>query len=130
MNRSISFNCWKCGVSVLEVPIPLPRAEMCPKCNADLHACKQCEFYDTAKASACREPIADHVSDKTRANFCGYLSIKIDPHQVNELDNSDADALGALFGVDNALDSVSPATSDKAQGALEDLFGLAPKDAD
>lgn len=32
-----------------------------------------CRFYDTRKAKSCAEPVADEVSDKERANFCGYF---------------------------------------------------------
>jgi hypothetical protein len=41
-----------------------------------LHACKLCEFYDVSKAKHCREPIAEEVSDKQRANFCDYFKPK------------------------------------------------------
>jgi hypothetical protein len=125
-----SFNCWKCGATNQHVPIPLSRTEICAQCRADLHVCRQCQFYDTAKASACQEPVADHVSDKTRANFCGYLSINTDPFHGDEQGSANVDALGALFGIDNALDSASPSSAEKAQDALEDLFGITPKDTD
>ena len=29
--------------------------------------------YDTSYASQCREPIAEEVRDKTRANFCDFF---------------------------------------------------------
>jgi hypothetical protein len=32
-----------------------------------------CEFYDTAVAKHCREPVAEEVKDKTHANFCDYF---------------------------------------------------------
>jgi hypothetical protein len=32
-----------------------------------------CEFYDPGRANACREPVAEPVSDKMRANFCGWF---------------------------------------------------------
>ena len=123
MSNSISFNCWKCGAVAENIPLPLPRAEMCQDCRADLHVCGQCEFYDTSKASACREPVADHVGDKTRANFCGYLTIKTGITQETGLKRSEEQALEDLFGV-NALDSVTPSTNDQAKSALDDLFGL------
>lgn len=126
MNNSISFNCWKCGVRLEEVPMPLSRAEMCSGCRADLHVCRQCDFYDTSKAQACREPIADNVSDKTGANFCGYLMVKTDLSQDMRPGGDDLQALGELFGV-NALDAVTPSTNEQAQSALDDLFGVDPE---
>lgn len=33
-----------------------------------------CADYDVRVAKHCREPIAEEVSDKERANFCGYFA--------------------------------------------------------
>jgi len=59
-----------------------------------------CVDYDTRVAKQCREPTAEEVSDKTRANFCGHFAPK-----------------------DKAY--VAPNTSevDKALSELEKLFG-------
>ncbi|HKJ07470.1 MAG TPA: hypothetical protein VKA76_00125, partial [Gammaproteobacteria bacterium] len=65
--------CWKCGTSVDGVSIPFARLAECPVCAADLHVCRMCAFYDTSVARSCREPVAEDVADKTRANFCGYF---------------------------------------------------------
>lgn len=65
--------CWKCGGSLDAVTLPLRRLETCPACEAELHVCRMCEFYDTTVAHACREPVAEEVRDKTQANFCDYL---------------------------------------------------------
>ena len=65
--------CWKCGNSLAALSLPLMRADACPKCRAELHVCKMCVDYDTRVAHQCREPTADEVSDKTRANFCGHF---------------------------------------------------------
>lgn len=68
-----TLNCWRCGAEVVDEPLPLSRTAECRQCRAELHVCRMCEFYDTSKANACREPVAEAVSDKTRANFCGWF---------------------------------------------------------
>jgi hypothetical protein len=65
--------CWKCGTSLSELSLPLRRLDECPKCRAELHVCRMCVDYDTSVAKHCREPTADEVSDKTRANFCDHF---------------------------------------------------------
>jgi hypothetical protein len=65
--------CWKCGASLAALSLPLLRLDVCKACNAELHVCKLCEFYDVAKAKHCSEPIAEEVRDKERANFCDYF---------------------------------------------------------
>jgi hypothetical protein len=42
-------------------------------CGADLHVCKNCEFYDPKVYNECRETSADVVREKDRANFCEYF---------------------------------------------------------
>lgn len=91
--------CWKCGASLAQLSLPLTRRDACKQCNADLHVCKLCEFYDTGKAKHCREPIAEEVTDKTRANFCDYFKPKEGAYsnkQQSEADKAKAQ-LEALF---------------------------------
>jgi hypothetical protein len=45
----------------------------CPSCKTDLHACIYCRLYDEGKANRCREPQADYVKERDRANFCEYF---------------------------------------------------------
>ena len=123
MSDHLTFPCWRCGEPVADVPLPLSRSEACPHCGADLHVCRQCEFYDTSKANACREPIAEQVNDKTRANFCGYLSIDCAPKISQGGDNQASAELNDLFGLDGQ-GTPSPSSSGEAQTALDELFGL------
>jgi hypothetical protein len=47
--------------------------EDCMHCRADVHVCKNCEFYDPRSYNECREPAADPVIDKERANYCEFF---------------------------------------------------------
>ena len=46
------------------------RRDECPHCHADLHCCLNCRFFDRSAPKQCREPIAELVREKDRANFC------------------------------------------------------------
>ena len=46
----------------------------CDGCGADLHACRNCEYYDASAYNECREPNAERVSDRERGNRCDYFS--------------------------------------------------------
>ncbi|MBC7419335.1 MAG: hypothetical protein H7328_01285 [Bdellovibrio sp.] len=48
----------------------------CNHCRADLHVCKNCEFYDPKAYNECRETSADVVREKDRANFCDFFSAR------------------------------------------------------
>jgi ribosome-binding protein aMBF1 (putative translation factor) len=65
--------CWKCGASLAALTLPLRRLEECPKCRSELHVCRMCADYDTSVAKHCREPTAEEVYEKTRANFCDFF---------------------------------------------------------
>lgn len=52
---------------------PIGRRDECQSCGADLHACAQCRFYDPAASNQCREPQAERVQAKERANFCDFF---------------------------------------------------------
>lgn len=92
--------CWKCGASLAHLSLPLTRRDVCSACNAELHVCKLCEFYDVSKAKHCREPIAEEERDKERANFCDYFKPRPSAYsskQQREADGARAQ-LDALFG--------------------------------
>jgi hypothetical protein len=72
-SAGVGLVCWKCGASLAALTLPLRRLEECPKCRAELHVCRMCVDYDTAVAKHCREPIAEEVREKTRANFCDFF---------------------------------------------------------
>lgn len=112
--------CWKCGASLAELTLPLRRLEECKRCGAELHVCKLCEWYSVAVAKHCREPIAEEVKDKERANFCDYFKPR--PGAYSTVSTAAADKakadLDALFGASAA----QPSPADRARAELEKLF--------
>ena len=47
--------------------------DTCPNCDADLHCCRNCRFYDPGKHNECAETQAEWVRDKVAANYCDYF---------------------------------------------------------
>jgi hypothetical protein len=93
--------CWKCGASLAHLSLPLSRRDECSSCRAELHACRLCRFHDPAVAKACREPVAEEVRDKTRANFCDHFAPVAGAHQgVSGEAEAARAALESLFGGD------------------------------
>ena len=64
--------CHSCGHEIMLVS-GIGRRDSCPKCDADLHCCLNCTFYDTTKANDCAEPSAEWVPNKPAANFCEFF---------------------------------------------------------
>lgn len=50
------------------------RRDECPGCGADLHCCLNCAFYDPAAPKQCREPQAELVREKGKANYCDFFA--------------------------------------------------------
>ena len=126
---AVELKCWKCGASLQEIPLPFSRYAKCKSCQADLHVCRMCEFYDRTVSKMCREPIAEEVKDKQRANFCGYLQPSPRAHTFSDQSAADTSKseLESLFGMDKGSTSGSPTDPDQARQQLEDLFGLGNK---
>jgi len=76
-NRKMSFHCHRCSSSVSVGPNnKVGFRESCDKCLSDLHACLNCTLYDTTAYNSCREPNADRVVDKEKANYCDYFQFR------------------------------------------------------
>ena len=70
----IKLQCFDCQKEI-EIPREFSRREECPECGADIHACKNCVFYDESSYNDCRESSADVFPEKERANHCDYFQI-------------------------------------------------------
>ena len=71
MPYNMQGNCWNCGQTLGERDFA--REAICPGCGKPTHVCRNCRFYKPGAPADCSEPVADPVSDKSRANFCGYF---------------------------------------------------------
>ena len=119
-----TLNCWKCGSALDDVPVPFARIAECPRCRADLHVCRMCEFFDPGVRRGCREPVADDVTDRERANFCGYFTPAagtVPPARDGAARAARSD-LDALFGLSSAPTG-PPGDADEAKRRLDALFG-------
>lgn len=111
--------CWKCGMDISGLPQPLGRRAECPACHVELHVCRLCRHYDPVKARQCREPMAEEIKEKTRANFCEWFQPRAHAFQTtNPQKANPRNALEALFG--GAEEGSNPG---KDRSELDRLFG-------
>lgn len=128
--------CWKCGAGLEDLPTPFGRREECPACHADLHVCRMCEFYDTSVSRSCREPIADEVRDKERANFCGYFQAISGAYRSRDIGAAEEarSKLAGLFGDADGSDERAGKKLHSEEAAakekLNQLFGIDEKKDD
>ena len=116
--------CWRCGAPIAQDVFPIRREEVCAACDADLHVCKLCTFYNSRLSDGCDEPIAGHVSIKDRANFCDYFKPRPSAQQQKDAhaQATTKSQLDALFG--GASSPPSSAEPDQNREQLDRLFGL------
>ena len=67
------MHCYYCQREV-DTRERIGRGETCTGCGANLRCCRNCMFYDTSYANACREPQAEPVVDKETGNFCDFFA--------------------------------------------------------
>jgi hypothetical protein len=62
-----SVTCAACGA---KVSANIDVDSTCPKCNADLHTCRLCTFFDPSARFECRKPITARILNKSARNKC------------------------------------------------------------
>ena len=50
------------------------KTSVCTSCGRELKICRNCLYFDPSSHHECREPQAEYVQDKERANFCDYFT--------------------------------------------------------
>lgn len=93
----MSTKCYNCSSELaIEAGMSIPRSEDCHSCHAQLRCCKMCEFYDSKAYNECREPSADRIVEKEKANFCDYFKVGSKDNS-NSNNNNIMAAADALF---------------------------------
>jgi hypothetical protein len=68
------ITCPLCGTT-FDHPGLIGRADTCPACGRDLHACHACRFHDRSAHNECREPRAEWQPKRDRGNFCDLFEL-------------------------------------------------------
>ena len=87
--------CQRCGAEVAESAVGV--RDVCERCRAYLHCCRNCEFYEPGAHNDCREPNAEVVADKEQGNFCEYFRLSSAPRTTGSLASDARTKLDALF---------------------------------
>lgn len=72
----MELKCYKCQAQLdIDTRHSISRSEECPKCFANIRCCRMCTHYDSTAYNECREPTADRILEKEKANFCDHYQI-------------------------------------------------------
>ncbi|MDH5180226.1 MAG: hypothetical protein OEZ39_07350 [Gammaproteobacteria bacterium] len=110
--------CWRCGAALGKVARPFPRLAKCKTCEADLHVCRMCQFYQPRLSSRCDHELAEPAREVDLANFCHYLRLKPDAYLARDHAKAvdAAEKLKALFN----------AAEEEKVGSHDDRYNLDP----
>jgi hypothetical protein len=93
MDSDIIGHCWHCGAELTQADYG--RENLCLRCSRPTRACRNCRLYQPGRPNDCREPFAEPVADKTRANFCEHFEPALEPLATDTTAQTDTAALRA-----------------------------------
>jgi hypothetical protein len=67
----------KCAACGAKIPTNINADSSCPKCNADLHSCRQCTYFDPGARFECSKPITARIVTKHTRNTCELFTARI-----------------------------------------------------
>ena len=74
MAFSETSKCTACGA---KTPSNINVDSSCPKCNADLHSCRQCTHFDPGARFECNKSIPARIMNKHARNTCKLFAARI-----------------------------------------------------
>ena len=66
--------CFNCATTL---PPGTDLTGTCPKCNAELHCCKQCSHFEPSTRFQCLKPIPVRIPAKDQANECELFNPRV-----------------------------------------------------
>ncbi|HJP92326.1 MAG TPA: hypothetical protein VJ875_10250 [Pyrinomonadaceae bacterium] len=76
-----TVKCSSCGA---KAPPSITFESSCTKCNAELHTCRQCTYFDPSARFECSKPISARIVNKNARNTCELFT----PRTVVERETS------------------------------------------
>ena len=104
--------CYNCSTTL---PSGVDFTGACPKCNADLHCCKQCSHFEPSTRFQCLKPIPVRIAIKDKNNECSLFTPRVTVAREGTANTPQA----AAPPVDN---SPAPRNPEDARNAFDKLF--------
>ena len=106
--------CYNCATAL---PSGIDFSGNCPKCNAALHCCKQCSWFEPSTRFQCTKPIRERIAVKDAANQCEFFRARVTVAR-------DTAPAGAVVrpGAGDRPQIVAPKSETDARIAFDNLF--------
>jgi hypothetical protein len=87
----------RCASCATILPADIDDQGQCPNCQAELHSCRQCTFFDTGSRFECTRPITARIPKKESRNECSFFV----PRTTIERETSSSKPLDARAAFEN-----------------------------
>jgi hypothetical protein len=104
--------CFNCSTAL---PPGVDFKSNCPKCNADLHCCKQCTHFEPSTRFQCLKPIPVRIAFKDKHNDCALFAARVTVAREGTA-NAPPPVSQASYG------PPAPRSADDARSAFDKLF--------
>jgi hypothetical protein len=106
--------CFNCATTL---PPDVEFSGVCPKCNAELHCCKQCSHFEPSTRFQCLKPIPVRIALKDKANTCELFKPRVTVAR-------DGTSNGAPMpsAASTQMGPPAPRNADDARSAFDRLF--------
>jgi hypothetical protein len=88
----------------------------CPKCNTELHSCKQCRYFDSGAKFECMQAVPERITPKDGKNSCKFYEFRMTVEKDTAPTSYQQPAQAA------AAPELSPSRPLDARQAFENLF--------
>ncbi|HUI77674.1 MAG TPA: hypothetical protein VLY24_07145 [Bryobacteraceae bacterium] len=105
--------CFNCATAL---PPGTEFSGTCPKCNAELHCCKQCSHFEPSTRFQCLKPIPVRIALKDKANECALFNPRVTVAREGTANNGPAVTPPANPG------PPTPRNPEDARNAFDKLF--------
>jgi hypothetical protein len=109
--------CFNCSTTL---PQGIDFSGNCPKCNAELHCCKQCTHFEPSTRFQCLKPIPVRIAVKDKANTCNLFSARVTVAREGTSNGAAAQAPGPQSAAQAG--PPAPRNADDARSAFDKLF--------
>lgn len=104
--------CFNCSTAL---PAGADFPEICPKCGAALHCCKQCAHFEPSTRFQCLKPIPVRIAPKDQKNDCSLFKPRVTVAR-------DAAPAAQSNGTARPVSVPEPRSPSDARAAFDNLF--------
>jgi hypothetical protein len=110
LQNVVASRCYSCSTTL---PSDTDWKAKCPKCQADLHCCKQCSHFEPSTRFQCLKPVPARIPAKDQANECELFSPRVTVAR---------DAAPVNSNNQSATTVQAPRNPNDARAAFDNLF--------